>query len=621
MSAEQSPDRNFFEKALAVAEDAVASGAIVHQFQPNAGGEDSFFRSNANIRFLCGANSSGKTYSGLMEDAFHLIPEEDKYGSPTGYTIHPYKRLRIPPEGRHGWLSTYSQDNQKDNIQPLFDKILKPFITKTYYESGVLFWAKFKGGNLNMKWQTQGVDSYTGAKLDFIHFDEPHKEQIYNEGIARLLQKKGYAWSTLTPVVDVKKSVLRARDIMWIKRKIIDIWLRDRSKLPNVDVFFINIRENAAYVDAEFLTDMFAHMSIEERRVRETGMPVEFIGDSCFGEVMLERLDRYLLDHPEESVPEFGRIQHDDKETQELFKFKFLPTKESFPFEPESGWIYRIWEHPVAPILGIRPQYVIGCDVADGIPGGDYSCAYVKRADTGQIVASLHGYITQIELARQLWYLGWYYCNYEPVTGEPIPALLGVEVTGIGKATILFLLHGNKELDINAYDRRSLYRRPAMSDMKVGMHIPSDDFGWYTSEAHRHYLVSQMQMSLSQAIQSMDAGTGALLVDRAWVHGARTFLRDDKGKYRAFSGFYDDWLFGSAIADMVIKQSQFTMPQFVEPSRREADEPLMSIAPGTDISSGNFEIQLNFKSMKEMADHRRKFRTTRSIRDKVAGVK
>ena len=90
----------------------------------------------------------------------------------------------------------------------------------------------------------------------------------------------------------------------------------------------------------------------------------------------------------------------------------------------------------------VRPQFFIGVEVAQGKLGGDYTCAYVMR-DNGQIVASLHGHLSEIDLARELYLLGMYYCdaNYEPAT-------LAIEVVNAGKTTQSYLISGNSDLGI-----------------------------------------------------------------------------------------------------------------------------------------------------------------------------
>lgn len=563
---------------------------------PNPGGQLKFCQSLKHERFLCGANSSGKTYLGLMEDAFSTLPEKDKYGKPTGYAIHPYKRLRLPSAGILGWISSYSQDVQKDTIQPQFDEILGSY-GKVYAEAGVYHWFECETGVVNFKWQRQTKKGYEGAKVNWIHCDEPHEESIYNECLARIGKSGGYIWSTLTPVIDAKTE-LRVRDIIWFKRDVIDPWLRNPAKFPQRDVIFIPLEENAEYIDPQFFRDLFAGMSDDEFRTRTTGMPMEVLGDCAFSKQMLDVLDTYQRDNPDDCQPEMGYLERDDTETSEDWRVKFEPADVDFPISPEAGWITKIWEHPVAEQLGVRPQYVIGVDISEGVSGGDYTSAYVKRTDENRIVAGLHGYITQIELGRQLWLLGWYYYNWQLTQREPEPALIVPEVNSFGAATMMLLLHGNKELGIEKYDRGCIYRRPTAADFRAGLHIPGPDYGWYTTSLHRPHLITAMQMSLGGAVDAISQGKRCPIPDAGWTSEALTFIRDQKGKFNALGGLNDDRLFGESLGTMGMKQGIFTTPAYRVPARKPEDEPVVYADPNSE----ELQLIINTAAIKRSRD-------------------
>lgn len=585
-------NKEFIARALAVAEEKIADGELIRQFRPNDGGQQAFCESNAHTKFLSGANSSGKTYVGLVMDGFHVIAEKDKYGKPTGFTINPYQRLRIPTGGRQVWLSSYSQDVQKENIDPLFKMLLKPYVLpgKDHIEAGVRQWAHFDGGTLNMKWQTQGLDSYTGAKLDAIHYDEPHTEAIFNEGQARLIQKDGWSWTTLTPVISARQTALRASEIVWLKRKILDPWLRDQATFEDMEVFFVDIEENAMYVDPLVAMRRFQHMDRAERHVRKTGIPIEIAGDICFEPESMDLLGEYQDAHPEETQPEYGVLMHDAGESDEMFKITFLETRPAFPEHPTMGWTFKIWEHPLKNEALARPYYYIGCDAAEGMEGGDYSSAYVKRSDSKQIVAALHGHLSEIELAKQLWLLGWYYANISRTTGQFEPATLAIEVNNIGKTTLTLLLNGFKERGIKPYQRGSIYRRPRIEDLHAGLHVPGDVWGWQTTAGTRHYLITEARISLANAVDEIvkPARTrGPLLIpDTGWLAEARSMVRDSSGKYAAISGLFDDRILSGAIADMAIKQGVFTTPVYNWKPRVQEEEALLIAVPDQDMTNG-----------------------------------
>ena len=550
------------------------------QFQPNAGGQQEFFQSQAHELFLCGGNSSGKTYCGLAMCGYFTVEEHDIHGKPTGYTIHPHRRIRIPTKGTRGWISSYSKQVQIDNIEPDLLKILGSHITNEFIDRGVRHWVEIDGrSRIGFQWQTAGVQSYRGPKLDFIHYDEPHLESIYNEGMMRLGKKTGTAWSTLTPVVDVHKSGVRISEIMWLVKGIIEPCLRNPKAFDDVHVIPMSLDENAAYINVEFMERRWAHMSRQEREVRRSGMPIQIIGDCAFNEDQLDFLEKYLLKNPDKSVPEYGKLFYDQKETDDDFKVQFFPTNDFFPDEPEDGHIIKIWEHPVKETLGIRPTYSIGLDTAEGKMGGDFTSGYVQRDDSGAIVAGIHGLMTELEAAKQLSLLGAYYYNRHEFTGAPQRAMLAIEVVNAGKTCQTFLITGHKELGIAEYGLNCLYRRPRIDDLMIGLHIPTDDYGWYTSPRHRGYLVTAARMKLNSAVESINSGGPLLIPDIGWVSEARTFVRDNKGVFRAPPGFYDDRIISGAITDMAAQQGKFMTPVFKSRQRQQEETALIYGAP------------------------------------------
>jgi hypothetical protein len=531
---------------------------LITQYEPNAGGQDIFHRSLKHQRVLSGANNSGKTYGGIMEDAFHIIPELTVLGEETGYTIHPYNRIRIDPtDGILGWISSYSQDVQIDTIQPVFDKVFAQYIGKIYAEEGVYHWFSSKRGDrINFKWQTQGWQSYRGPKLDFIHMDEPHAEGIYNECVARLFDKMGYLWMTMTPIVDVGASPARIRDVIWMVKKIVEPYFRNKDKFPELEIVFVDLEENKAYINTQFVRNMLAHVDENEYIIRTTGKFIIMIGISAFSERRLDKLQFYQGEHPGECIPEYGYLHYETEgsiDNEDVYFDKL--DVDDWPEEPDEGFIFRIWEHPVAEQLGIRPMYHIGADLAEGKRDGDYTAAYVKRQDNGQVVASLHGRMDEEEAARQLNLLGRYYRN-----GDGHLAKLAMEVNNTGKTAMAYLLNGHSDLMIKKYDVVSLYQRPSLANLMMGLHIPGPEYGWYTTNRHRDLLLGAMRRSLLLSVNSTEKKGPCLMPDSGWTSEARVFVKNSRGKYEAAEGFYDDRIIASAIADMSIEQGVFETP-------------------------------------------------------------
>ena len=206
---------------------------------------------------------------------------------------------------------------QKDAIDTRIDKILLPYATNAFKDKGIYQFLEFETGTITMKTQTQETPAHKAAKLDFIHADEPMRKATYNECLSRLLDRKGTIWSTLTPVIDAKSSALRAAEIVWYKKDIIDPYLRNPDAFPLRDVIFLPIEENARWTDVEFAKDLFRSMSREEQNVRLSGMPIDFIGDNLFNLDMVKELEDFLKENFEISQPEVGVLVYDDKETDD----------------------------------------------------------------------------------------------------------------------------------------------------------------------------------------------------------------------------------------------------------------------------------------------------------------
>jgi len=93
----------------------VDKSTLIENFCPNPGGQEDFFQDQDHHELIfAGGNGSGKSFCGMIRSAWHTIAEEDNEGNLTGKTIHPYLDLRIPTTGVEGWMSSYSQDVQKE---------------------------------------------------------------------------------------------------------------------------------------------------------------------------------------------------------------------------------------------------------------------------------------------------------------------------------------------------------------------------------------------------------------------------------------------------------------------------------------------------------------------------
>jgi hypothetical protein len=542
--------------------------SILSAFEPHTGGQEQFFHSIKHQIVLGGGNKSGKTYCEVVKAAMRSLPEKDIHGKNTGYLLDPYVRLKLPYRQKiFGWFSTYSQPVQTETIQPVVDNIFdKTYLKNKYTEKGCHHWIETEIAHISFKWQKAEVHSYTGADLDWLSMDEPHDRAIYYEGISRLVKKRGYAWIGLTAVIDAKDPdyARKMRYISWMKKELIDPFHYESENVPELDVIYVDIEENP-HVQADFAMRMWASLSEEERTIRKTGRFQEFIGQTAFDSAHISKLQNYLRSTPKISEPEYGLMYYDDTETDNRWKVTFTETVPTFPEHPDTGWIWKIWEHPILEQLSVFPGYAIAADPAGGKRGNDYTAVYVMRVDTGRIVAALHGYIDEIELAKQLWLAGYYYGSIGSFVDdsdiEILPARVAVEIVGIGRTCISYLLNGHPDFDLQKYPPTQLYRQPNKRALDSGLVVLGDDYGWYTSNQSRPHLVTAMRQWLAMSCDAIDAINSGkpgevLIPDKGWIKEARTFIMNNSGKFEAVATCYDDRLFAASICSKVVEQAR-----------------------------------------------------------------
>jgi hypothetical protein len=504
-----------------------------------------------------------------MKCAWHILPEIDKNGNLTGKTIHPHIDLRIPTNGIEGWLSTHSQDVQRDTLEPIIDKILRPFMVNEEKEDGIVKRMYFKGVKqpswINCKWQTQGPRAYAGPKKAFVAMDEPHMRMIYREARARLFRSGGYMWTALTPVVD-EESPIRAQDVIWMRDEIVEPYDRNPEKFPQREVIYVDVEENYDYVPGDFIDEMLAGMSQQEKAIRKTGAFILFSGRNCFDKEKVQTILNYLEKNEDESTAEYGHITFDAHQTDERWQFEFVPDRvEDFPDKPINEWILKVWERAI-PEEGLQscPGYLITVDVAEGKAGGDYTCAYVFRKDNRRIVACIHGHIPEEELAKQLWLLGHYYNDGAP---DYDPADLAIEIRNFGAATQRYLIHGSAELGIPQYPYYKFYHRPSPADIAQNREFAMAP-GWDTNRATRRFVITAMRQAIVLAYRCIQTGKHCIIPDLGVLREAREFIMNKQGKYE---GHPDDRLFALGIGHHILGDESF---QYLLPEQPQQEQPM-----------------------------------------------
>lgn len=149
-------------------------------------------------RWVFGGNRSGKSECGAVEVVW------------LARGIHPYRQNK-PVDG---WIVSLSFGVQKAVTQKKIFKFLpKDWIAevvmregkKASYETGVVDSVLIKnvfGGTSSITFKSieEGREKFQGASLDFVWFDEEPPEDIWQECVMRVLDKKGDIFATMTPL-------------------------------------------------------------------------------------------------------------------------------------------------------------------------------------------------------------------------------------------------------------------------------------------------------------------------------------------------------------------------------------------------------------------------------------
>ena len=176
------------------------------------------------------------------------------------------------------------------------------------------------------------------------------------------------------------------------------------------------------------------------------------------------------------------------------------------------------WKNP----MGGR-RYIIGVDVAGGLPKGDFSVATVLDSKSNEHVATLRGRIPPDMFTQQILQLGKKYNN----------ALVAVERANHGHTVLQILLDNNYP---NIYYHKDYDTSP--------LKLPSQP-GWLTSGKTRASMIDMM----ATALRSGDLTT----YDKVLLEEAASFQIVGQ-RYEAPPGEHDDSLFAIMIALSVREQ-------------------------------------------------------------------
>lgn len=238
---------------------AIASqNPSIHAYDPHEK-QITFHASRKKERLVVGANRSGKSISGCVEDIYRLRGE------------HPFQP--VPPSPVAGRIVGVDFDNGIEKIlKPILQKWIPPSLLingswEDSYNKGLRVLNCANGSTLEFMSYVQETEKFAGTSRHFIHLDEEPPRLIYEECKLRTLDIDGVVYLTMTPLEGMDWSY----DQLYIPGKHGD---------PRIDVVEMDISDNP-HVPQEEIVAFYANMDEDTRRIRQHGHYIH-IGGAVF---------------------------------------------------------------------------------------------------------------------------------------------------------------------------------------------------------------------------------------------------------------------------------------------------------------------------------------------------
>lgn len=448
--------------------------------------------------WILGGNRVGKTRSGALKATLYALGKDaEKYLEDWPKELHEkYKKvyMRFGGGPTRGWVFSPSFEVQRDVTQKalLGDKTAgMPGIIPTgeisklvWRTTGVLDLLILKNGStIGFKSYDQGREKAQGTSQHWVWMDEEGPKEIYTEAMMRLMDTRGDMFGTMTPLLGLTYIYT-------------DIYLNDNKPVdkrdPEIFCLFVS------WLDNPYLSDD------EKVRLEATLDPVE---------LEARKYGRFIMP---------GKCSFDKTALLEMEKSCFSGEAVSISWDSfhkskasyvaDSTGEFEMWFAPNA-----RDEYLISCDVAEGLETGDYSAVVVINRDKLRLDAVYHGHIEPDILADYIHRLAVLYNEAQVV----------IEANNHGLTTISFLKREYQNLYVSTmYDRFS-------EDQSVRL-------GWTTNMKTRPLLVDAIKRAVREH--------SFVCYWKRFVDEASNFVRDSKGRESARPGAHDDAVMALGIA-------------------------------------------------------------------------
>lgn len=438
-------------------------------------------RTDRRLKGIFGGNRSGKTAFGGAEVTLKLLGplaepyvqdwlEEDKEWW--------YKQFE-KADPIMAWCGTVNWDVHRDVTQPeILRWIPKPLLAKSTLinrKKDVLdYIALPNGSKLTFKSYDSGREAFQGSSLDHLWLDEEPEQAIWREAKQRVMDRKGTITLTMTPL----------KGLTWAYS---EIYLNEAQD-PEVYSDHFTWDDNP-WLDEGEMARLLATMSDDEIAARKFGEFLAAGGNVLSRKNLMERR-RQLKENPEV-----------------LYRMKWLETGQ---FVKDVEGELEIYEEPRRGSF-----YILGSDVAEGLPSGDNSVGCVLDSVDGRQVAELVTRVDSDPFARQLEALGKMYNT----------AMIAPERNNNGHAVLMGL------------DSVLLYPMIFMHE--------DDRYGWAQNAQTRPIVIAYLQEMVKNHPDSIRS--------LGLVEEGMTFVRNNRGRPEAAGkgkagGHKDDRLFAYGIA-------------------------------------------------------------------------
>lgn len=486
----------------------------IEDFKPSIV-QASFLLSKKKIRFLSGANRSGKSEVGAVDIEVRstgVIPDAIREDFDKSL-------IRI---GEY-WVSSLDFPSSRDITQKKIAKFLPKRMdggfTKEFKIHRLL-----NGSEIGFKSADSGREKYQGTSKLGVWQDEEHPEDVYLESFMRTTDCSGYLTITFSPIKGLtwayQKLYKRAgryihstnihgipeevgivhtpEEIKLLKeRKLVVSTNNQDGSDPDIDVFIMSIYDNQHLPDAEIqrAERMYAN-DPAQYNARILGKFTKLTGKNVFPIEPLLKLQSRAMHFGTRGEVVDGQFRSDVRGRLTLFRDK-----------KDIGQGY----------------YVIGGDIAEGLEHGDYTSFQVLDHRTLEQVAKWRGHCAPEEAARIMVELGKFF-NYAYIAPERNFHGFGVvaRIKDHFKYPRLF----------SDYDDKTLINKGGSLGLKK--------YGWETNSHSKAIMIQDLSAYLRDGHIKIN--------DTATIEELITYVYDNNGKTGALGGCYDDDVMALAIA-------------------------------------------------------------------------